>query len=131
MKSGNRSNALLVELLIVVLFFMLSSTILLRVFSTAHQQNVRAGAITTALTEAQNVAEGLYAADDVEAELRKMGFELKENVWAREAEEMTLEVSSAHEETAAGILRRQEVRALMNGEQLVALECAQYREVQP
>ena len=86
MKSGNRSNALLVELLIVVLFFMLSSTILLRVFSTAHQQNVRAGAITTALTEAQNVAEGLYAADDVEAELRKMGFELKENVWAREAE---------------------------------------------
>ena len=32
MKTGNRSNALLVELLIVVMFFMLSCTVLLQVF---------------------------------------------------------------------------------------------------
>ena len=46
MKTGNRSNALLVELLIVVLFFMLAATVLLQVFTGASDQGTRAGKTT-------------------------------------------------------------------------------------
>ena len=49
MKSGSRSNALLVELLIVVMFFMLSSTVLLQVFATARTQSDRAALMIQAL----------------------------------------------------------------------------------
>ena len=58
MKSGNRSNALLVELLIVVMFFMLSSTVLLQVFSTARNQSRRAELMTDALEERYGGGDG-------------------------------------------------------------------------
>ena len=75
MKSGSRSNALLVELLIVVMFFMLSSTVLLELYATSRNQSARAGALTQALNEAQNVADRLYTAQDADAALAEMGFE--------------------------------------------------------
>ena len=59
MGGRNRSNVLLVEILIAVLFFMLSATVLVRVFVTARNMTVRAGVETRALAEAQNVAEAL------------------------------------------------------------------------
>jgi hypothetical protein len=42
MKNHSHSNALLVELLIVVLFFMLASTVLLQLFTAARTQSQRA-----------------------------------------------------------------------------------------
>ena len=62
MKKANRSNALLVELLIVVIFFMLASTVLLQVFTASSNQGKKAGAINDALVAAQNTADRLYAA---------------------------------------------------------------------
>ncbi len=41
MGNKNRSNVLLVEILIAVLFFMLSATVLVRVFATARNMTVR------------------------------------------------------------------------------------------
>ena len=67
MRSKNRSNVLLVEILIAVLFFMLSATVLVRVFVTARNMTVRSGVESSALAEAQNVADALCAADDVDA----------------------------------------------------------------
>ena len=64
MKSGNRSNALLVELLIVVACFMWASTVPLRFFSTARSQSALSGQLTQALNAAQNLADRLYAAPD-------------------------------------------------------------------
>ena len=61
--------ALLVELLIVVLFFMLAATVLLQVFTGASDQGTRAGKTTQALNAAQNVAERLYSAADAEKAL--------------------------------------------------------------
>ena len=58
----NGTNVLLVEILIAVLFFMLSATVLVRVFVTAHNLTVRSGVETIALSDAQNVAEAIYAA---------------------------------------------------------------------
>ena len=74
MRNNNRSNVLLVEILIAVLFFMLSATVLVRVFVTARNMTVRSGVESRALAEAQNVAEALYAADDVDAALEHMQF---------------------------------------------------------
>ena len=42
MRTGRSSNALLVELLIVIAFFMLSATILMQVFAGARTQSDRA-----------------------------------------------------------------------------------------
>ena len=54
MGSRNRSNVLLVEILIAVLFFMLSATVLVRVFVTARNMTLRAGVETQASSEAKS-----------------------------------------------------------------------------
>ena len=74
MDNRNRSNVLLVEILIAVLFFMLSATVVVQVFVTAHNLTAKAGVETRALAEAQNVAEALYAADDVDEALEALAF---------------------------------------------------------
>ena len=131
MKSNNHSNALLVELLIVVLFFMLAATVLLQVFSTARNMSARSGWITQALTEAQNVAERLYAAQAPEAELTQMGFDLRDGAWVLSGDDYSTLVTLSTEETQAGVLRRQEVRVIRDGEELLSLPGARYMEVRP
>ena len=70
MRNRNRSNVLLVEILIAVLFFMLSATVLVRVFVTARNMTVRSGVESVAVADAQNVAESLYAAGDIDQALK-------------------------------------------------------------
>ena len=53
MVKHNQLNTLLMEILIVVLFFALCSTVILDVFVGAHNQSARAGAQADALTAAQ------------------------------------------------------------------------------
>ena len=52
MVKHNQLNTLLMEILIVVLFFALCSTVILDVFVGAHNQSARAGAQADALTAA-------------------------------------------------------------------------------
>ena len=61
MKNHSHSNALLVELLIVVLFFMLASTVLLQLFTAARTQSQRAEDLSEATHLAQNLAENCQA----------------------------------------------------------------------
>lgn len=131
MRSNNRSNTLLVELLIVVLFFMLAATILLQVFATARNMSERSGRITRALTEAQNVSERLYAADDPEAALAGLGFARQGDAWVLAEDDFVTEVTLSAEETPAGIIYRQEVRMLKDGETLLSLPGGRYQEVRP
>ena len=131
MKTGNQSRALLVELLIVVLFFMLASTVLLRVFAAANAQSAQAGRLTEALNAAQNLADRLYAAADPEAELKAMDFAPEDGVLRREDGAFLLEVSLAREARASGAFLRGEVRVYSDGERLVSLPCSRYEEGQP
>ena len=131
MKSGSRSNALLVELLIVVMFFMLSSTVLLELYATSRNQSVRAGALTQALNEAQNVADRLYTAKDADAALAEMGFEKAGEIWTKQGEACVLKVTSSAETTGAGTLLRQQVSAVQDDETYFTLPVARYQEVQP
>ncbi|MBQ9300906.1 MAG: hypothetical protein IJ214_10380 [Clostridia bacterium] len=131
MKTGNRSNALLVELLIVVMFFMLAATVLLQVFSTASDQGRKAGRITRALDSAQNVAERLYAAAAPETALVEMGFVRHADVWTRDEGDYTIEAVSETQDRPYGVWYQQEVRVEMAGEELLTLPCSRYEEARP
>ena len=129
MRSGSRSNALLVELMIVVMFFMIAATVLLRVFVSSRQQSDRAELITASMAAAQNTADQLYAAEDPEALLQDLGFVQEDGVWRLSAERYTLEASVAEETEPAGIFRRQSVRVSADGETLYELPCSRWQEV--
>ncbi|MBR6186827.1 MAG: hypothetical protein IKQ41_11270 [Clostridia bacterium] len=131
MKSGNRSNALLVELLIVVMFFMLSSTVLLQVFSTARSQSRRAELMTQALSSTQNLADRLYMAADLKAELEALGFEKNEDGWIKESPEYTVTVTGIENEGTPGEILRFQVQATEDGSPLVTLPVARFQEVRP
>ena len=140
MGSRNRSNVLLVEILIAVLFFMLSATVLVQVFAAARNLTVRAGVETQALAEAQNVAEALYAADDPAAALEAMQFKQYHGAWSRSDGDITLYVESEENPTDAGAIWSGTVRAFYHSrnlnlarqedDELFALPCARYREVE-
>ena len=92
MRNRNRSNVLLVEILIAVLFFMLSATVLVRVFVTARNMTVRSGVESVAVADAQNVAESLYAAGDIDQALSDMGFYSSHGAWTLDRGDYTLYV---------------------------------------
>ncbi|MBQ6374296.1 MAG: hypothetical protein IJJ45_07410 [Clostridia bacterium] len=138
MGNNNRSNVLLVEILIAVLFFMLASTVVVQVFVTARNLAVKAGVETRALAEAQNVAEALCAADDPDAALEAMSFRSAHGAWTRAGDAYTLYVEGDQTDTDAGTLWQGSVRAFYDlrnvdqarqvDEELFSLPCVVYRE---
>lgn len=131
MKTNNRSNALLVELLIVVMFFMLSATVLLQVFMKTRGQSIQAGAIDDALNEAQNVADRLYTVSggDSEEALKSMGFDFDAAGGSfLEREEYRLQVYRNTEDREAGLMDLYQVQAYQGDELLFTLPVARYRE---
>jgi len=129
MKSANRSNALLVELLIVALFFMLASPVLLDLYSTARNQSVLSGNMTSALNQVQNVADRLFVEEDTEAALQDMGFERQENGWAKKTGYGSIVVTAQEESTPAGILLKAQVSAQQEDQLLFTLPVTRYQEV--
>ncbi len=128
MKNGSRANALLIELLIVILFFMFAATTLVELFGLARQRSQRAETATEAVLEAQNTAELLYDAEDTDACLTEMAFEHGENAWTLEKDGYTLRVTEENQETEAGVLRTMHVAAEYKGETLVSLPSTRYLE---
>ena len=139
MRNNNRSNVLLVEILIAVLFFMLSATVLVRVFVTARNMTVRSGVESAAVADAQNVAEALYASGDVDATLEEMGFFSSHGAWSLDRGDYTLYVSGASTDTEGGELWSGTVSAFyklrdpdavrMEDEELFSLACTRYKGV--
>lgn len=139
MRNRNRSNVLLVEILIAVLFFMLSATVLVRVFVTARNMTVKSGVESAALAEAQNVADALCAAEDRDALMTDMGFLSSHGAWSRDYGEYSLYVVGGLTETDGGDLWKGEVSAFYKvrdpdakraeDEELFSLPCARYEGV--
>ena len=109
MKEGSRANALLVELLLVIFFFMISAAILVQVFADAKLKSRTAHATNASMLEAQNVAEDLYVTDSPAAVLNGYGFNEKDGVWTLEKDGYLLRVTIHEEETDSGILRKCDV----------------------
>ena len=139
MRNRNRSNVLLVEILIAVLFFMLSATVLVKVFVTARNMTVRSGVESLAVADAQNVAETLYAAEDIDGKLEELGFYSYHGAWTLDRGDYTLYVEGKAEPAEAGELWSGTVSAFYKvrnpdaaraeDEQLVSLTCTRYKGV--
>ena len=139
MRNRNRSNVLLVEILIAVLFFMLSATVLVKVFVTARNMTVRSGVESVAVADAQNVAESIYAAKDIDGLLEEMGFHSSHGSWTLDRGDYTLYVDGKAKPTEAGELWSGTVRAFYKlrnpdavraeDEELFSLTCTRYKGV--
>ena len=128
MNRNHQGNALLVELLIVVLFFMLASTVLLQLFASARNQGAKAEALTKATALAQNISDTLYAADEADAALSEMGFSFDGDRWVLPEGNLTASVDYTRETTAAGVLNRYSVSILSGQDLLITLPGARYEE---
>lgn len=133
MREGHRANALLVELLLVIFFFMLAATILVQLFADAKHKTIQAKATNVAIMEAENIADDLYGSDDPEGTLATLGFTSADGVWTLEKDEYVLTVTQKTEETEAGTLRVFTIDGKGDGKDLFSLPSARYlpKEVSP
>ena len=139
MRNRNRSNVLLVEILVAVLFFMLSATVLVKVFVTARNMTVRSGVASRAVQEAQNVAEAIYTTEDVDGLMENLGFHSAHGTWLLDRGDYSIFVSGETQSAGVGQIWKGSVSAFYNlrnpddtrpeNEQLFELPCARYREV--
>ena len=128
MRRGSQSRALLLELMIVILFFMLASAVLLELFVTARSSGARAELLSKAVLESQNLAERLYAAPDPEEKLRELGFtESKEGFLSEDGELQTL-VSLRAEERPGGSLETGFISVSAGDGELLRLPLSRYEE---
>ena len=128
MKRENRTNALLVELLIVILFFMLGAAILIQVFGKSHHLERNAQASAAALVDAQNVAETLYATNGDTEYLQEQGFvySAEGEVWLKPAEGYQLRVTITDTTLVKGSIREMRLEAVVDDTVLLSLPCSKY-----
>ena len=128
MKARSQGNALLLELMIAIAFFLLAASVLLRVYGAANTQSLRAAGIARALDMAENAADTVLSAKDPEKALAGLGFARAETGYSREEEGLRLLIAWEEEETGAGILLTGEARAETGGgEALLTLPFARYK----
>ena len=133
MKEGGRANALLVELLLVIFFFMLAATVLVELFAGAKHKTLQARAMNTAVMEAENIADDIYGADDPDVVLTALGFTKENDTWTRKDKEYTLTVTATEEAAEAGTLQVYTINGTGDGVDLFTLPSTRYipKEVSP
>ena len=133
MKNKSRANALLIELLIVIIFFMFVSVTLVEVFSASRTKSISSQSISRAMLDAQKIAEGLYGAEQTEDALQEMGFSLDGEEWILNRDGYVLSVSELEDEHTGGVLRTLTVTAKEKDRVLVTLPSVRYipKEVAP
>ncbi|MBQ1310760.1 MAG: hypothetical protein IIY55_02840 [Blautia sp.] len=139
MRKRNRSDLMLVEILIGVFFFMLSLTVLVQVFAKSRNLTVKAEVETKALAQAQNVIESIYNTEDPLKNLQEMGFLNSHGVWVQDLQSYSLMATMENVPAEAGTLWRGEIKAFYNlrdlekdrqeAEMLFSLPCVWYRGV--
>jgi hypothetical protein len=133
MKERSRANTLLIELLLVIFFFMCSAGILVQVFANAKLKSREAHVINASMLDAENIAEELYHADNPDAVLESYGFTAEESGWELRKDDYLIRVAVRTEESDSGTLRTCEVSGVQGDKTLVKLPSTRYipREVSP
>ena len=133
MKSRSRSNTLLIELLLVIFFFMCSAGILVQIFANAKLKSKAAHMINASMLDAENIAEDLYSTDDPDAVLTAYGFNAQDGSWELQKEGYLLKVALKNEETESGTIRSYEITGVQGDQTLITLPSTRYipREVSP
>ena len=119
-------NALLMEILLAVLFFALSSAVILQLFVTGYDLSARADALDRAVNHARQISERLYAAENMPTALVQSDFEEENGVWRLAEQDYVLEATLEEEEMSAGRLCSANIVAYVEGETATALSCARY-----
>lgn len=108
-------NGLLIEFLMVMLFFALTAPVLMGMFIAAKSQSEEAMALTDVLLAAQNLADGIYADADSRDEVITL-----ENGYV-------LRVAVTEEEYSSGMMHRALVTAEdTQGDIVLTLPCSRY-----
>ena len=133
MREGSRSNALLIELLLVIFIFMIAAAILVQIFADAKLKSRTAAATNASMLEAQNIAEELYAADNPDAVLADYGFTAWNDGWVLEKDGYLLKVELREEESESGTLRTYDISGIEGDKTLLTLPSTRYipKEVSP
>ena len=126
MKEGSRANALLVELLLVIFFFMISAAILVQVFADAKMKSRTAYATNAAMLDAQNIAEDLYAAENPDDVLESYGFTGENGEWLLHKDGYLLQVILRETETDSGVLREFDIAGIEGEKTLLTLPSTRY-----
>ena len=137
MRKRNRSDLLLVEILIAVFFFMLSLTALVQVFAASRNMTVKAQARTQAIAQAQNVADSLTGSEDPNAVLEELGFKSSHGIWTQNYGSYSLMASGDFSPYKEGRMWQGKVTAYYNSagpiqertgeDELLSLPCVWYR----
>lgn len=129
MKKRSASRALLLELLIVIGFFLISVSVLVPLLARARQRDERADLLVSVLTEAQNTVELLSSGRDPAEVLAELGFEKAEepDLWIRAEGETSFQVSLSRETRPGGEFVRTSLEVFQGEESLLLLPCSVYR----
>lgn len=122
-----QGNILLIELLIVILFFSLSQVLMVRVFASAHEKSRGSVQLRHALMVCQDVAEQLSASDNPDALLLRLNFTGESGSYFRcEEQGFDVYVHCAEEETTAGTLCTATITAQKDDREILTLPVSRY-----
>ena len=122
-----QGNILLIELLIVILFFSLSQVVMVRVFASAHEKSHNSVQLRHALLACQDVAEQLSVSEEPDALLLRMDFNGEDGTYFRCDENgFDVYVHCQREETAAGTLLTSTVTAQKENREILTLPVSLY-----
>lgn len=113
MKKSQGMNALLIELVIVLFFFILSFTVLAQVYAYAYRTENNTALQSQALFEARNLCARLRVQEDPEQFLQAEAAEKTENGYVFACEGYELLVSCQPERMESGVYYRMRVDARM------------------
>ncbi len=128
MKKSNGMNALLIELVIVLFFFILSFSVLAQVYTHSYLTEKEAALESRALFEAQNVCALLQSAENPEETLVQQGFAKGAEAWEKEYEGYALSVHAQKQPQAFGNWWQMDVSAVKTDGVLFTLPASSYVE---
>ena len=106
MKKHSSANILLIELVLVILFFLLCASTIVEMFGTARLKSEFARKSSQAILIVENLEARLAGTDDMDAELEKAGFVPEEGRWVLQQDGYRLFAVESGEQTETGTLRK-------------------------
>lgn len=125
-----KGNTLLLELVVVILFFALSQAIVLQVFAKAQTLNREAQVTNLAVMRAEDAAETLAVSDDAEGTLLALGFTATDDGYlCTSGDGYRLVATLSRFTQPSGELTTVEIHAYRGATELFTLPAVRYREV--
>ena len=124
-----KGNTLLMELVIVILFFALSQGIVLKAFVRAQQINHAAEITNLALMRAEDTAETLAVSSNAESALRSLGYTAVDGQYRADSDDgYRITADITHFSQPAGIITTVELSAYRDTAKLFSLPAVRYQE---